>query len=139
MLFSKFTISSSAAVNRSYVYTPLENEGYKYRVGIYTDNSGNPDALIAQSPENTSGPAGWQEQAFPETALAAGVYWIGTVAENTGAIEAPDASQTSFYICEGTGWLYFSGGLPASTSSLGSLSSGGNVYETMVYFAHCDY
>lgn len=46
------------------------------RVAIYTDNNGEPDALIVESETMYDLPTGWQTISVPDTVLVPGTYWL---------------------------------------------------------------
>lgn len=96
---SKFTLSEAALVTSISFYTTANTGGpHQYRAGIYTDSSGSPDALIAQTPgtvtlANTA-PSAWSMLALANPVLLpAGTYWLA-VAASGGARSLPFVSGT---------------------------------------------
>jgi hypothetical protein len=80
---SRFQLSQSGIIQSISVY--FINYNFNAKAAIYTDSSGAPSQLIAQSSSQWISSTGWQTFAVPQTSLSSGYYWLTTSTDNYGA------------------------------------------------------
>lgn len=105
-----------------------------FRMGFYSDNSGEPGALIEQSAV-TSGIAGWNEIAINPAAVSPGTqYWVAAIVSNWGirefepktGIKVTKTYSITFSTVETTG-------MPSNQAGWG----GGTNIDTKMYVKGC--
>jgi PKD repeat protein len=73
------------------VYLDKSSTATKLVAGIYADNNGHPDTLLAQGTLTSPGAGGWKKISLPATSLTAGkAYWIAILSPS-GVLQFRDA------------------------------------------------
>jgi hypothetical protein len=77
----RYTASASGSAAQIWVYLHNTSAASQVVVGLYTDNSGSPGALLAQGTISSPTAGVWNSATIPTTPLTAGtVYWIAILA-----------------------------------------------------------
>lgn len=132
-------ILSQATLTESATLTSLSTEArtssttqVRHYIGvIYTDNSGQPGTLVAQTAEGTLNDTSalWRTANFSGQTLAAGTYWIGVIEDGnstTGYIQYRDNTSSMALAVSNT----YTSGPPATAPTMASLSGPIAVYVT---------
>lgn len=92
---TRVTPSQNATVNQLNLY--IQDASGKARLGIYTDDSGSPGTLLAQTTEITL-INGWNAGYIPETSISSGTnYWLVYELSETGPHTYYDTTGISKY------------------------------------------
>jgi hypothetical protein len=73
---SRFQLTENGTIQSITVY--FANYNYDAKAAIYTDSSGAPSQLIAQSTSQRVSSIGWLSFVIPQTSLSSGYYWLST-------------------------------------------------------------
>ena len=85
--------AESGSVNYLTVYLDSSSTVTRMVVGLYTDSSGRPGALIGQGVTTSARAGAWNDIGVPTMAVTAGItYWIAVLGTNSGSIRFRDSS-----------------------------------------------
>ena len=91
----KYSLGQAATI-RSIVLRAW-NQG-NFKIGIYADSSGCPGALLVTNTDYTNlSPSGWYTIGVPDTALAAGDYWIAVTCQTSGDMGVYNTAGGTIY------------------------------------------
>ncbi len=118
IFYSSYTLASAATLN--YMEVQYQAGTTTARVAIYSDSSGSPSAKLAESGDiNVTGGGTWHAS-IPDTALAAGTYWLAVIqSSNTAALWIHNSAGTIKF----QNWSY--GTLPSGAAPTSIQSSSG--------------
>jgi hypothetical protein len=128
MIGSPFTAGSTGVINA----VKLRNNISNVIVGIYSDNSGAPGSLLAETAA-TSVSINPSTIALisPLNVTSGTTYWIISVGESSGAIISAGATGTTLYSAEA--WANVSSGMPSSLSGVSWSTWGTTSAELAAY------
>lgn len=91
----KYTALTSGTANTIALYLNNDNAATRVRVGIYTDNNGNPGTLLSQAEITNTVEGSWNILTLPTTTITQGTnYWIAVLSpRNRGIVRFRDKAS----------------------------------------------
>jgi len=101
---TRFQLTEQGTLQSISIY--FESFGFDAKVAIYSDSSGMPNSLVAQSGSEYVSATGWQIFPIPQTALSAVYYWFSIVSDGVDAQVSISYSGLSMQHCVGVSFGY---------------------------------
>jgi hypothetical protein len=128
-----YALGSAGTLSTISVYVSSPDGDDRIQVGVYSDDTGMPDSLIVQS-STVAISNGWNTVDVPDTALAAGTYWLAVAvdfATGNPFVNVPQDTSASTSVYTQTGTF---GTMP---SSYGTPAGGPVNYDLGIYADYC--